>query len=63
MVAGRWWATAEGGRSRIELEPFRRLRSADRRALEALADRLAAFVEPHEPNVYARYQRWRTDSR
>ena len=63
MVAGRWWATVDGGRSRIELEPFHRLRAADRRALETLAYRLAAFVEPHEPNVYARYQRWRTDRR
>jgi Winged helix DNA-binding domain len=63
MVGGRWWAIAEGERTRIELEPFRRLRAADRRALEELADRLAAFVEPHEPNVYARYQRWRTDRR
>jgi DNA glycosylase AlkZ-like len=63
VVAGRWWAVADQGRSRIELEPFRRLRAEDRRALEQLADRLAAFVEPHEPNVYARYQRWRTDRR
>ena len=63
VVAGRWWPAAEGGRTRIELEPFRRLRAADRRMLERLADRLAAFIEPHEPNVYARYQRWRTDSR
>ena len=59
VVAGRWWAVADGARTRIELEPFRRLASADRRALEELADRLARFVEPHEPNVYSRYQRWR----
>jgi hypothetical protein len=63
VVAGRWWAAADGGHTRIELEPFRRLRAADRRTLEGLADRLAAFVEPHEPNVYARYQRWRNDGR
>jgi hypothetical protein len=63
VVAGRWWALGDGGNTRIELEPFRRLAAADRRSLEALADRLAAFVEPHEPNVYARYQRWRTDRR
>jgi Winged helix DNA-binding domain len=63
VVAGRWWASAERGRTRIELEPFRRLRAADRRALVEQADRLAAFVEPHEPHVYARYQRWRTDRR
>jgi hypothetical protein len=63
VVAGRWWATAEAGRTRIELEPFRRLAPADRSALEALADDLARFVEPHEPAVYSRYRRWRTDDR
>ena len=63
VVAGRWWASAEGGRTRIELEPFHRLRREDRRALEELADRLARFVEPHEPSVYSRYQRWRPDRR
>jgi hypothetical protein len=63
VVAGRWWANAAGGRTRIELEPFRRLAAADRRALELLAKLLAAFVAPHEPNVYARYQRWRNDDR
>jgi Winged helix DNA-binding domain len=63
VVAGRWWAFAEHERSRVELEPFRRLRALDRRALEEQADRLGAFIEPHEPNVYARYQRWRIDRR
>ena len=59
VVAGRWWALVEGGRTRIDLEPFHPLRAADRVALEDLGERLARFVEPHEPNVYARYQRWR----
>jgi hypothetical protein len=63
VVAGRWWASAEHGRTTIELEPFHPLRAADRRAVEELAHRLAAFVEPHERTVYARYQRWRTDCR
>jgi hypothetical protein len=63
LVAGRWWAAAHDGGTTIELEPFRRLKAGDRRALEGLAHRLAAFVAPHEPNVYARYQRWRTDDR
>jgi hypothetical protein len=58
-VAGRWWAVADGGRTRIELEPFRRLAPADRVGLAELADRLAAFIEPLEPTVYARYRRWR----
>ncbi|HEX7346955.1 MAG TPA: winged helix DNA-binding domain-containing protein [Candidatus Limnocylindrales bacterium] len=59
VVAGRWWAVAEGGRTRIDLEPFRRLATGDRVALEELGDRLARFVQPHEPTVYSRYQRWR----
>jgi hypothetical protein len=63
LVAGRWWAKVEGDRTRIELEPFRRLARADRNALEELGERLARFVEPHEPTVYARYQRWRNDDR
>lgn len=63
VVAGRWWAVAERERTRIELEPFRRLAARERQALEALGDRLARFVEPYEPRVYARYQRWRTDAR
>jgi hypothetical protein len=63
MVAGRWWATAKGSHTRIELEPFRRLAATDRRALERLGRRLAAFVAPHEPNVYGRYERWRKDDR
>jgi len=61
LVAGRWWAVVEDGRTRIELEPFRRLDAADRVAVEELGDRLARFVEPLEANVYARYQRWRND--
>lgn len=56
-VAGLWWPEKEaGGRHRIVLEPFRRLLVEDRRALEAEAERLVAFVEPHEPAVYARYR-------
>ncbi|HSL75675.1 MAG TPA: winged helix DNA-binding domain-containing protein [Candidatus Limnocylindrales bacterium] len=62
VVAGRWWAVAAGGRTRIELEPFRRLAAADRIALEDLGDRLARFVEPHEPNVFSRYARWRKEA-
>jgi hypothetical protein len=61
VVAGRWWAVVEAGRTRIELEPFRRLATADRVALDELAQRLARFVEPLEPTVYARYRRWRKD--
>lgn len=59
VVAGRWWAVVEGDRTRIEFEPFRPLAASARAALEELGDRLARFVEPHEPTVYRRYQRWR----
>jgi hypothetical protein len=59
-VAGLWWAEQDAaGRTRIVLEPFRRLATADRRALEGEGERLAAFVEPLEPTVYARYRRTR----
>lgn len=59
-VAGLWWAAAEpGGRTRIAIEPFRAIPPTARRALDIEAERLAAFVEPAEPRVYGRYQRWR----
>lgn len=59
-VAGLWWADAgPGGRTRITIEPFRPVAIADRRALDAEGERLAAFVAPFEPTVYGRYQRWR----
>jgi len=61
VVAGRWWAVADGRPTTIEIEPFRRLAARDRVALEQLAERLARFVEPKEPTVYARYHRWRKD--
>jgi hypothetical protein len=62
-VAGLWWAEPtgerDGGESRIVLEPFGRLRAADRRALEREGERLAAFVGPVEPGVFGRYRRSR----
>ena len=65
LVAGLWWAEAEqGGRTRIVIKPFRPpLRRADARALEQEGERLAALVEPLEPSVYSRYQRWRPAER
>jgi hypothetical protein len=61
VVSGLWWAEpTAGGRTRIVIEPFRPpLRHADARALEREGERLAAVVEPLEPAVYARYERWR----
>jgi hypothetical protein len=61
VVAGLWWAeSTAGGRSRIVIEPFRPpLSRADASALEDEGERLAEFVTPLEPRVYARYQRWR----
>jgi hypothetical protein len=58
-IAGRWWAEREGRKTRIEIEPFRPIPRAAARDLEAAGARLAAFVAPHEPEVYARYRRWR----
>jgi hypothetical protein len=56
VVAGFWWAEPDGAGTRIVLEPFGRLSGETRRAVEAEADRLAAFVGPREPAVYARYR-------
>jgi hypothetical protein len=59
-VAGLWWADeGPGGRTHIAIEPFRPIAPLDRRRLEADGERLATFVGPHEPAIYARYQRWR----
>ena len=62
-VAGTWWADpGPGGRTTISIEPFRQIDRVARVALESEAERLAAFVEPVEPFVYRRYQRWRPRS-
>jgi len=55
-VAGLWWAVHDGGRTHIELEPFRKIAASARRALETEGERLATFLEPLEPRVYARYR-------
>jgi hypothetical protein len=58
-VAGLWWAERDGPGTGIVLEPFGRLRRDDRRALDREAERLADFVAPFEPRVYARYRETR----
>lgn len=55
-VAGLWWAEADGDTGRIVLEPFGELAGPVRRALDQEGERLAAFVAPHEPEVYRRYR-------
>jgi hypothetical protein len=56
-VAGLWWAeTDTPDTTRIVLETFGKLSRAARRGLEQEAERLAAFVAPHEPSVYRRYR-------
>ena len=55
-VGGFWWAEPDSAGTRVVLEPFRRLAATDRRALESEAVRLARFVGPLEPAVYARYR-------
>jgi hypothetical protein len=63
-VAGLWWAEADGGAgSRVVLEPFERLSKADRRALEAEGESLAALVAEREPDVYRRYRYTRARER
>ena len=46
MVAGTWELTRTDGAARINLRPFGRLTAADRRALEAEAERMLAIVSP-----------------
>jgi Winged helix DNA-binding domain len=46
MVAGTWELSRTDGTARIELRPFGRLGRADRRALEAEAERMLAIVSP-----------------
>jgi hypothetical protein len=55
-VAGLWWTRDGGAGPEVELEPFRRLAAADRRALEAEGAGLAAFLTDREPRAYARYR-------
>ena len=45
-VAGRWSTTVKKGEAVMQLEPFRRIEAADRRALEAEGEHLLAFTEP-----------------
>jgi hypothetical protein len=60
-VAGLWWAERDRptGEPRLVLEPFAPIPAAARRGLERELEALAALIAPHEPAVYARYQRWR----
>ena len=56
-VAGLWWAVRDdGGGCRIEFEPFGRLAAATTRDLDREGERLAAFLAPLDPSVYARYR-------
>lgn len=57
-VAGLWRAQLQEGRTRITWDPFQPLPHAAERELAEEAKRLAAFVEPIEPEVFRRYARW-----
>ncbi len=58
QVAGVWRADSVDGRTVIVRHAFDQLSSAAEVELDAEADVLARFVEPHEPEVYRRYRRW-----
>jgi hypothetical protein len=58
-VAGLWWTRPTSGGPEVELEPFGRLATGDRAALELEGARLAAFLADREPNAYAAYRRRR----
>jgi hypothetical protein len=56
-VAGLWWAEPDrGGWPHVVLEPFEPLVPADREALEAEGEALAALIARREPDVYRRYR-------
>ncbi len=57
-VAGLWRAEAVDGRTRIAWDAFEKLPKEKARDMDEEAERLAAFVEPHEPEVFRRYSRW-----
>ena len=61
LVAGVWRAELVGGRTEIICSAFARLPRDVRGELDAQAETLARFVEPHEPEVYRRYRRWWAD--
>ena len=58
MVAGVWRAETVAGRTEIVRHPFGRVPRDVVAELDAEAEALARFVEPHDPEVYRRYRRW-----
>jgi len=61
LVAGVWRAELVGGRTEIIYSPFGQLPRDVPAELDAEAETLARFVEPHEPEVCGRYRRWWVD--
>lgn len=58
VVAGLWRAQLVDGRTRISWQGFEPLPASAEDELAAEAERLAAFVDPREPEVFRRYARW-----
>ena len=56
-VAGLWRADLVDGRSKVTALPFEPLAPGDAADVAAEAERLARFLDPVEPAVYARYAR------
>lgn len=61
VVAGVWRAEHAEGRTRISWCTFTTVSRNITAAIEAEADALARFVEPLEPAVYSRFNRWWSD--
>jgi hypothetical protein len=59
LVRGLWWAERDEGRARIVFEPFKAVPQRVMAELQNEADRLLAFLAPHEPAAYSRYRRSR----
>jgi hypothetical protein len=57
-VAGLWRPMRTDGKIRIEFSPFDSIPRSAEKALEREGERMAAFIEPYEPNVYRRFDHW-----
>jgi winged helix DNA-binding protein len=56
QVAGLWWVEPDGARTRVVLEPIKRLSRLVRNDLNDEAARLRDFYEPLEPRLFSRYR-------
>jgi hypothetical protein len=59
LVRGLWWVELREGRPRVAFEAFQPVPRMVMAELREEADRLVAFLAPHEPAAFSRYRRSR----